>query len=126
MPKTKWPDEVPVLEGKDFVQGPMRNFETGARCTVSWCWEAFRLADLCLSDGERHIEGLVYETLNDTARQFRAEFSEPIGNGSLDSPEYYSDNKSNPPELLARIWNASMERLGYTKLDPEAKHLKRK
>lgn len=112
MSKTKWPDEVPVLEADDICQGPFE--ESERRCTVAWAVDAFGISgDLLRFDGHAKV----IRKLCDSAAELHA--AEADDARRHQAAYIYSDCLDNSTALVARIWNRAMCALGYTEGNPE-------
>lgn len=117
MARTKWPDEVPVLEASDICQGPFQLGE--CRCTVAWAVDAFGISgDLLRFDGHAKV----IRKLCDSAAELHA--AEAGAARRHQAAYIYSDCLENSTALVARVWNRAMAKLGYVRGNPEAKHLK--
>lgn len=106
MAKTKWPDEVPVLEPDDICKGSFGTAD-GRRCIVGWAREVFGL-----------LTGECDEMLNTVRVAYRDIEGVDFRGGMFEF------NDDTPSDLVARVWNRATARLGYVVNNPEAKHLK--
>lgn len=111
MSEMKWPEDVPILEADDFIRGQL--FAGQRACSVGWAIKTFSPMDY-------DIDRNVYSKLTETAKEMDAEFSSGYGVYS------FNDDPRNSKQLLARIWNRAMAKLGYVVGNPEAKCLRDK
>lgn len=104
MSRTKYPETVPVLEGRHFCRGA---FMRGSRrCLLGWAGTVFS------GRATGGIPGSV-------ERRLRIEVNKSVGDRH-ETIAGFNDNKENRLDLLAKIWNRAMAKLGYVVGNPEA------
>lgn len=103
--KAVWPEEVPILEAKDFCRGAFDG-PNGTHCLLGHCMQ--------ITEWRRY--------------ELNAEFRNAIMSAARDLKAArvtcifdINDAKENSTALLARIWNLAMAKLGYVVNNPEAR-----
>ena len=99
MPKTKWPEFVPVLEARDFCRRVLSDSK-GRHCLLGWVLDVF-------DDTKKN-------TVNDAIRKEISTKRGWIRNYDA-SITLYNDGESSK-QTLANVFNAAMRKLGYTEI----------
>lgn len=108
--RIKWPNKVPVLTGKHFCIGHMDGDEyyggDGTHCLLGWAAAVFPA--VCDKWGSVREDHPVVRALADEVKSNR-----PTAIGRvLEFNDEIAGEKGRP--RLARVWNRTMQRLGYT------------
>lgn len=109
MAKTKWPDEVPVLEASDFCRNVFHGYgsQTGTHCLDGWRLEVFYAGS----------EVVVLDAIRFAAKAITGDRIFCVWD--------FNDDLDYSKAVLARVWNLAVAKLGYVGGNPEAKNLKR-
>lgn len=116
--RTKWPEEMPVLSGRDLHRGSLDG-PRGTHCLIGWQINAFDSPSILnvTKEEKRFLDAVEYAAI-----QLGAEFGDPHS----DDIAGFNDNPKNSKALLARIFNRASAICGYVVNNPEAKYLKKR